>query len=396
MEKEKIKRVIWIILDSVGMGELPDASLFDDVGTNTIGHVAERVGGLHIPNMVSLGLGNIDGMKNIDKADNPIGCYARMAELSNGKDTTIGHWEMTGIYSKEKFPTYPIGFPKEIIDEFVNATGVPGVLGNIVASGTEIIKEYGDEHIVSKKPIIYTSADSVFQIACHEDVYSPEELYEMCVKARAILKGKDEVGRVIARPFVGKNSEEGFIRTSNRRDFSRLPDKNNLLSKMKRAGLNVAAVGKIEDIFANQGITTAIHTKDNLDGVKKTLDYMNEIESGLIFTNLVEFDSKWGHRNDYEGYAKGLEEFDIALKDILESMKESDLLFINADHGCDPTTKGTDHTREYVPLLIYGKSIKNNVNLGTLTTFADTGQTIAEIFEIEKLEIGTSFLDKIV
>lgn len=391
----KINRVIWIILDSVGMGELPDALLFNDVGTNTIGHVAEKVGGLKVPNMVNLGLGNINGMKNIEKADKPIGCYARMAELSNGKDTTIGHWEMTGIYSKEKFPTYPNGFPKEIIDKFVEATGVPGVLGNIVASGTEIIKDFGDEHIESKKPIIYTSADSVFQIACHEEIYSPDELYEMCIKAREILKGKDEVGRVIARPFIGKNSEEGFTRTANRRDFSRLPDENNLLSKMKRAGLDVAAVGKIEDIFANQGITMAVHTKDNMDGMRKTLDYMNEIESGLIFTNLVEFDSKWGHRNDYEGYAKGLEEFDEALKDVLDNMKETDMLLINADHGCDPTTKGTDHTREYVPLLIYGKSIESNVNLGTLNTFADTGQTIAEIFGIDKLEIGSSFLDKV-
>lgn len=395
MDNNKLNRVIWIILDSVGMGELPDAGDFDDVGTNTLIHVAEKHGGLKLPNMIRLGLGNIDGMRVLEQDSSPVGCYGKMAELSNGKDTTVGHWEMTGIYSKNRFPTYPDGFPEKIIDKFIEATGVPGVLGNKVASGTEIIKELGDEHMRTKKPIIYTSADSVFQIACHEDIYTPEELYEMCRKARELLKGEDEVARVIARPFIGNSSKEGFKRTANRRDFSKLPDENNLLVKMKKNGINVAAVGKIEDIFAKQGITEAVHTKDNMDGMDKTLDFMDKIDTGLIFTNLVEFDSKWGHRNDYEGYAQGLEAFDNRLIEVIEKMKPSDLLIINADHGCDPTTKGTDHTREYVPLLVYGKGIKEHVNLKTLKTFADVGQTIAEIFGIDKLSIGTSFLEKL-
>lgn len=392
MVKKKINRVIWIILDSVGMGELPDADRFDDVGTDTIGHVSEKHGGLNVPHMVSLGLGNIDGIKGIKPAECPIGCYGRMAELSNGKDTTIGHWEMVGIYSPERFPTYPDGFPQAIIEEFVRQTGVPGILGNKVASGTEIIKELGGEHMKTGKPIIYTSADSVFQIACHEQLYSPEALYNMCRIARNILQGSDEVARVIARPFEG---EYPFVRTANRRDFSKLPDADNLLVKMKEDGMHVAAVGKIEDIFAGQGITEAVHTKDNTDGMNKTLDYMDTIKTGLIFTNLVEFDSKWGHRNDYEGYASGLEAFDKKLIEVMDKMEETDILFINADHGCDPTTKGTDHTREYVPLLVYGKTLRQNINLGTLTTFADVGQTIADIVGVEPLRIGTSFLDRI-
>lgn len=392
MKNKKIKRVIWIILDSVGMGELPDAAEFDDIGTNTIGHVSEKHNGLKVPNMVNLGLGNIDGIKGINKSGEPVGCYGKMAEISNGKDTTIGHWEMVGIYSPKKFPTYPNGFPSDIIEKFVKETGVPGILGNKVASGTEIIKELGEEHVITKKPIIYTSADSVFQIACHEDVYSSEELYKMCKAAREILKGDNEVARVIARPF---NGDKPFVRTANRRDFSKLPDKNNLLVKLKEKGINVAAVGKIEDIFAGQGITEAVHTKDNMDGMDKTLEYMGKIDSGLIFTNLVEFDSKWGHRNDYEGYAEGLEKFDEKLESVIKQLEDEDILIINADHGCDPTTKGTDHTREYVPLLVYGKSIKKNVNLGTRSSFADVGQTIAEIMNIEKLNIGRSFLKEI-
>lgn len=389
---KSINRIIWIVLDSVGCGELPDAKDFDDVGTDTIGHVSEKHGGLCVPNMVKLGLGNIEGIKGVDKCDSPLGCYGKMGEMSNGKDTTIGHWEMTGIYSPVKFPTYPHGFPDRIISLFIEKTGVPGVLGNKVASGTEIIKELGEEHIKTGKPIIYTSADSVFQIACHEEVYPPEKLYKLCEIARGILVGEDEVARVIARPFIG---EKEFTRTSNRRDFSKLPDRNNLLVRMKEAGMNVAAVGKIEDIFAKQGITQAVHTKDNMDGVDKTKNYMDIIKEGLIFTNLVEFDSKWGHRNDYEGYAVGLEDFDRRLPEIIDKMRDDDLLVINADHGCDPTTKGTDHTREYVPLLVYGKSVKQNVNLGVMTSFADVGQTIAEIMGIGKLSIGTSFLDKI-
>ncbi|SEP59630.1 phosphopentomutase [Lachnospiraceae bacterium RM5] len=390
----KINRVIWIVLDSVGMGAGKDANLFDDEGTNTIGHVYEKCGGLNLPNMVKLGLGNIEGMTCFEKESNPLGCFGRLREKSNGKDTTIGHWEMTGIYTPHKFPTYPTGFPEEIIDEFIEKADIPGVLGNKVASGTEILKELGDEHIKTKMPIVYTSVDSVFQIACHEEVYPPEELYRLCRVAREILKDENEVARVIARPFVG---EYPFERTANRRDFSKMPDENNLLCKMKERNMNVCAVGKIEDIFAGRGITDAVHTKDNMDGMDKTLDYMKKINDGLIFTNLVEFDSKWGHRNDYINYGKGLEEFDVRLKEVMDVSKDTDMIVITADHGCDPTTKGTDHTREDVPLLIYGKGLKKGVNLGIRDTFADTGATVLEIMGIEdKLPIGESFLKDII
>ena len=386
-------RVIWIILDSVGMGAMPDAEKFGDIGANTIGNISEKVGGLNIPNLINLGLGNIDNIKGLEKNDNPAGCYARMSELSNGKDTTIGHWEMVGIHSKEAFPTYPNGFPVEIIEEFCKEVGCDGILGNYPASGTEIIKDLGLEHMKTKKPIVYTSADSVFQIAAHESVISIDELYSMCAKAREMLKNNHAVARVIARPFEGEPGN--FTRTSNRRDYSLQPPKYTLLDDMKEKGLDVIGIGKIEDIFANKGITEAIHTKDNMDGVDQTIKYIKEKNKGLIFTNLVDFDSKWGHRNDYKGYAQGLEEFDKRLKDILEAMNDNDILFINADHGCDPTTEGTDHTREYVPLLVYGKSLNKGINLGTRDSFADVGQTIAELFNLEKLEVGESFLTEI-
>lgn len=386
------KRVIWIVLDSVGMGELPDAGRFGDEGSNTLGNIAAQVG-LSVPNMRKLGLGNIDGMVNIEPEAEPIGCYGRLAEISDGKDTTTGHWEMTGIYSKQPFPTYPDGFPDEIIEAFKAATGMKGVLANCAASGTEIIQRLGEEHVKTGFPIVYTSADSVFQIACHEEVYSVKELYEMCRKARELLKGEHAVGRVIARPFTGEAGN--YVRTANRRDFSLIPPKENLLCYMKQAGLDVIAVGKIEDIFAGSGITEAVHTRDNMDGVQQTLRYMREDSHGLIFTNLVEFDMKWGHRNDAEGYAKGLEEFDAVLPEILDTMKEEDILVITADHGCDPTTPSTDHSREYVPLLMYGKGIRRNVNLGTGATYANIGQTVAELFHLPELSIGTSFLNRI-
>lgn len=393
-KNSKINRVIWIILDSVGMGELPDANLFDDVGTNTLVHIYEKNNGLNIPNLVKLGLGNIDGMRELDKISEPFGCYGRMAEISNGKDTTIGHWEMIGIHSKDRFPTYPFGFPDYIIDKFIELGNIPGILGNKVASGTEIIKEYYEEHMKTKKPIIYTSADSVFQIACHESIYPVERLYELCDIARKILVDKDKVARVIARPFTG--NYENVERTSNRRDYSITPDKNNLLVNLKNNGYDVIGIGKIEDIFAKVGITEAVHTKDNNHGIDVTIEYLNKKNNGLIFTNLVEFDSKWGHRNDYKGYANGLEDFDRRLGDVINNMQEDDILIINADHGCDPTTKGTDHTREYVPLLVYGNHLKKGINLFTLSTFADVGQTICDIFQVGDLLIGTSFLNKII
>ncbi len=383
-----IKRVIWIILDSVGMGSLPDAGRFGDEGCHTLSHVWQYNGGLKIPNLIRLGLGNIDGQEGLDVSDAPIAGYGRVAERSNGKDTTIGHWEMTGIITEEAFPVYPKGFPDYIIDEFIKQTGVAGVLGNYPASGTKIIEELGQEHMKTACPIVYTSADSVFQIAAHEEVIPLERLYEMCRIARNILTGKDNCARVIARPFTGEPG--AFVRTANRRDFSRKPGKDNLLCYLQEAGLPVTGVGKIEDIFAGVGITEAIHTRDNHHGMEVTAGLMEKQADGLIFTNLVEFDSKWGHRNDPAGYGKGLEEFDCQLAKLLDGMTKEDLLIINADHGCDPTTPGTDHTREYIPLIMYYRGMKS-VNLKTGKTFADIGQTIAEVLGCKRLPAGESY-----
>ncbi|MCY6371036.1 phosphopentomutase [Clostridium ganghwense] len=387
-----IDRVIWIVLDSVGMGALPDAEKYGDVGSNTIGNISKALGGLKLPNMEKLGLGNIEGIKGLNKVENPIGCYSRFEEMSDGKDTTTGHWEMAGIYSENPFPTYPNGFPKEVVDAFESAIGRK-MIANKPASGTAIIEELGEEHVKTGNPIVYTSADSVFQIAAHEEVISVEELYKMCETARNILTGDHAVARVIARPFVGEPGN--FVRTANRRDFSLTPPHDTVLDILKKNNLNVMAVGKIEDIFSGQGVTEAVHTKDNMNGVDETLNYIKEDKKGLIFTNLVDFDMKWGHRNDVEAYGKGLEAFDARLPEILKAMKDTDILFITADHGCDPTMPGTDHSREYVPFLAYGKALKSNVNLGTRTTFADMGQTVAEIFSVEPIKNGESFLDKV-
>lgn len=390
-----MRRVIWIVLDSVGMGELPDAAEYGDVGSNTLGNIAKKVG-LKLPNMRELGLGNIYGMDGVQPVYSPKGCFGRLAEISKGKDTTTGHWEMIGIISEHPFPTYPDGFPKEIIDAFCKAAGVEGVLGNCVASGTKIIEELGEEHLRTGYPIVYTSADSVFQIACHESIYPPEKLYEICEAARELLTGEHGVGRVIARPFIGNNAKD-FTRTSNRRDFSLKPPKDNLLVKLTENNVPVMAVGKIEDIFCGEGITYAVHTKDNNDGIDKTIEYMENTEGGLIFTNLVEFDSVWGHRNNTEGYAKGLEDFDARLPEITSRLEAEDMLIITADHGCDPTTESTDHSREYVPVLFYGKKLKNNINLGTGSTFANIGQTVAEYLGIGKmLAAGDSLVNIIV
>ena len=385
------RRIVWIVIDSVGIGELPDADKFGDVGADTLGHIY-CTKGLNVPNMDRLGLRNITDTKLYCKDIIPIGAYGKAKEISNGKDTTIGHWEMIGVSMKEAFPTYPDGFSEDIIDRFVKKTGVPGILGNCTASGTEIIKVYGNEHIKTKKPIVYTSADSVFQIACHEDVYSPSELYRLCKIAREILIGKDAVARVIARPFTGQYP---FERTSNRRDFSIKPNNNNTLVKLKEKGYDVVAIGKIEDIFAGSGITKAVHTKDNEDGMDKTLDFLNEIKDGLIFTNLVEFDSKWGHRRDVQGYKDGLENFDKRLGELLEKVNDDDLIIVNADHGCDPTFKGTDHTREYIPVLVYSKLFDRSLNLGILNSFADIGATIGENFELTPIPVGESFLSRL-
>jgi phosphopentomutase len=387
-----MKRVIIIVLDSVGIGELPDAQKYGDKGSNTLGNIAANMPGFSLPNLESLGLGNIDNIKGIKPAANPIGCYGRMAEKSAGKDTTTGHWEIAGIILDKPFPVYPQGFPPEIIDKFEKSTNTK-IIGNFVASGTEIINMLGDEHVKTGYPIVYTSADSVFQIAAHEEIIPVQRLYEMCEIARNILTGEHAVGRVIARPFIGKSGQ--YKRTDRRRDFSLDPIGKTILDYLKETGYEVKAVGKIEDIFNKKGITDAVHIHDNMDGVDKTLQYMKEDFEGILFTNLVDFDMLYGHRNDIEGYAKALMEFDGRLTEILSYLKDDDILFITADHGCDPSTESTDHSREYVPLVAYGKKLKRGINLGTRSTFSDIAQTVAQYLGIDAGFKATSFLEQI-
>jgi len=385
-----MKRVFLIVLDSVGCGYLPDAEKFDDVGADTLGHIAEKIKNFNLPNLFKLGLGNIVNSKNVKPVKEAIGIYGKMSEKSASKDTTIGHWEIAGIITEKPFPTYPNGFPEDLLKKFMEVTGVKGYLGNKPASGTEIIKELGEEHIRTGYPIVYTSADSVFQIAAHEEVIPIEKLYEICRKTREILVGEHNIGRVIARPFIGKPGN--FVRTERRRDFSVSPPGETLLDKVKKAGKDVVAIGKIEDIFAQQGITEAIHTGNNRDGIQAIYECIkNEKINGLVFANLVDFDMLYGHRRNIEGYYNALVEFDNAIPKFLENLKNDDILFITADHGNDPTFKGTDHTREYVPVLGYGAKIKSNFNIGVRETFADLGQTIAEILNVEKTKDGTSF-----
>ncbi|MFO7820341.1 MAG: phosphopentomutase [Halanaerobacter sp.] len=382
----QIKRVNIIVLDSVGIGYLPDADEFGDQGAATLPHIAKELNGLKLPNLERLGLGNIVDIKGIDKVQEPLASFGRMKEKSHGKDTTTGHWELAGLVSEESFPTYPHGFPKEVMDEFHEAIGRES-LGNKAASGTVIIEELGAEHFKTGKPIVYTSADSVFQVAAHEEVIPVDELYEICKKAREILQGEHAVARVIARPFVGELGE--LTRTANRKDFSLTPPQKTVLDSLKEAGKDVLAVGKIENIFAGQGITAAQHTKDNMDGVDKTLNYLRGDNEGVIFSNLVDFDQKYGHRRNPAGYAEALKDFDQRLPEIMESLNDDDLLILTADHGCDPTYQGTDHTREYVPLLVYGA--QSGVDLGTRETFADLAATIADIFSVAGTGNGSSF-----
>lgn len=387
-----INRVILIVLDSVGVGELPDAAEYRDCGSNTIGNIAKTVADLELVNMRELGLGLIPGAEGIGGTENPKGCYGRMAEKSKGKDTTTGHWEISGLTLDKPFPTYPEGFPKELMAEFERQIGCK-TLGNKPASGTVIINELGDEHVQTGYPIVYTSADSVFQIAAHEGVISIERLYEICLIARNMLQGEHGVGRVIARPFEGTSGD--YKRTDRRKDYSLEPTEKTMLDIIKENGLEVAAVGKIEDIFAFKGITRSVHTHGNKEGIEQTLEYIKESFKGLIFTNLVDFDMLYGHRNDVRGYANALKEFDSRLPEILETMKEDDLLIITADHGCDPTTPSTDHSREYVPLIVYGKQIKEGVFLGTRDSFADVSATVLDALGINALRHGNSFLEKI-
>jgi phosphopentomutase len=382
-----INRVIWIVLDSAGMGAIPDAHLYGDHEPNTLGHIAEALPDFRLPNMEMLGLGNIDGMIGFSQLQNPKGSYARLAEKSAGKDTTIGHWEMAGLYIPQPFPVYPNGFGRDVMDPFEKKTG-RGTLGNYPSSGLAIIDAFGEEHMKTGDLIIYTSADSVFQIAAHEEIVPIEKLYEFCQTAREILTGENAVARVIARPFIGTPGH--FTRTSNRRDFSLAPPRPTVLDHLKEAGYPVAGVGKIEDIFMGQGITYAIHNESNADGMKHTDECFDSFDTGLIFTNLVDFDMKYGHRRDVQGYADALTEFDRWLGGFIGRMKATDALFITADHGCDPTHSGTDHTREYVPLLMYGEAIPTGINFRTRETFADIAQTIARIFNVKPTESGVS------
>lgn len=387
------KKALLIVLDSVGVGELPDADKFGDKGSNTLANTAKHVEGLNLPNMQKMGLGNIIEIKGVPASSHPIACFGKAREQSPGKDTTTGHWEIAGLVSEIPFPVYPNGFPPEIIDEFEKKIGRK-VLWNKPASGTEIIQRFGKEHIKTGKPIVYTSADSVFQIAAHEKVIPVEELYEMCRIARKILTGKHAVARVIARPFVGDDGK--FTRTYNRADFSLKPPKKTLLDKIVESGKEVIGVGKIKDIFTGQGITKSYHTSGNMDGVDKILFAIDELKEGLIFTNLIDFDMLYGHRNNPEGYARALEEFDARIPEIIEKLDDDTVLIITADHGCDPTTPSTDHSREYVPVIVYGKKIKKGVNLKILSSFADIGQTIADFLGCGKLENGKSFKEKII
>lgn len=384
----QIRRAIIIVLDSVGVGALPDAAIYGDEGSNTLANTARAVGGLKLPHMESMGLGNIIEVKGVPPVQTPSAFYGKMAEISPGKDTTTGHWEMMGIKLEHAFPTYPNGFPPDIIDRFEKATG-RGILGNVAASGTQIIEELGEDHMKTGRPIVYTSADSVFQIAAHEDVIPVKELYKMCQIARDILTGEYAVGRIIARPFIGTPGH--FVRTHRRKDFSVKPPSKTVLDYAKDAGYPVYGVGKISEIFAGQGITEAVHTENNMDGIDRTIGAMDIQKQGIIFTNLVDFDSLWGHRNNANGYAKGLEAVDERIPEITTRMLPEDVLFITADHGCDPTTPSTDHSREYTPVLVYGQTLGTPGSLGTRKTFADIGKTIADLLGFKAPVIGSSF-----
>lgn len=378
-----------MVLDSAGIGEMPDAAAWGDAGADTLGNIF-RSRAVNIPNLQKLGLGNIRSLNGVPATESPTGSYGKCTLRSNGKDTTTGHWEMAGIVLEKAFPTFPKGFPDRIIDRFVTETKVPGILGNVPASGTEIIKELGEEHVRTGKPIVYTSADSVFQIAAHEEIVPIDRLYEMCEIARRILDGEDKVGRVIARPFRGSNPSD-FKRTENRHDYAVPPPSENLLPMLKDAGLDVVCVGKIASIYDSVGVTEDLTAKNNDQTIDQTINALKADSRGLIFSNLVDFDMLYGHRRDTEGYAVALEHFDARLPEIFDAMNDDDLLVLTADHGNDPTFRGSDHTREYVPLLVYGRSAMPGSDLGTRGSLADIGATVAENFGL-RLDAGESFL----
>jgi phosphopentomutase len=387
------RRVILIVMDSVGIGAMPDAAKYDDEGASTLNHISQYASSLSLPNLCKIGLSNIAGVRIDHTEEKSCGAYARAAELSAGKDTITGHWEIAGLVTETPFKTFTdTGFPDYFIKEFEKNIGRK-IIGNISASGTEIIKEYGELHKKTGRPIVYTSADSVFQVAADVSVIPLEELYDICRKAREMLTGDLLVGRVIARPFITANGE--YIRTCDRRDYAVDPFGRTILDEISESGYETCAVGKITDIFNGKGITSSVHTKDNNDGIDKTLAYMKNSRNGLIFTNLVDFDAKYGHRRDVEGYARSLEQFDKRLPEVIEKMRTDDILMICADHGNDPIHKGWNHTREYVPVLVYGNNIAEDRNLGTLDSFADIGATVSDYLHVKSSTKGKSFLSSI-
>ncbi len=390
MSGKRFNRAVIIVFDGLGVGELPDASKYRDEGSDTLDNVSRAVGGLKVPNLAKMGLGLIDGVLEVERAENPIASYCRMKEASPGKDTQTGHWEMSGVILEKPFPTFPEGFPAEILERFSVETGW-GCLGGKPASGTGIIDEFGEEHLRTKKLIVYTSADSVFQIAAHEDIVPIDELYRVCEVTRKLLN-EYNIGRVIARPFNGRPG--AFKRTGRRRDYPVDPPGRTLLEDLKDRGMPVVGIGKIGDIFVHRGFAGEIHTADDMDGVDKTIEALRKLREGLVFTNLVDFDTQYGHRNDAKGFANDLESIDGRIPEITALLDEKDMFFITGDHGCDPTTPSTDHSREYVPLLVYGKGLKAGINLGTRETFADLGATIADAFNFS-LKRGRSFLGDI-
>ncbi len=388
-----INRVIVMVLDGFGVGEAPDASDYGDEGSNTLKGIYKNTE-LRIPNMKKLGLYNINDIGIDEKEENVIGAYGKAREQCVGKNSPVGHWEMSGFILRKGFSTYPNAFPEKLIQEFKEKAGIEGILCNEVGSGTDILKRFGEEHIKTGYPIIYTSADSVFQIAAHEDIISVEQLYRICKIAREILnKPEYNVGTVIARPFIGTN-KDNFERTYNRKDFEAENFGTTMLDVIKENKKEVISIGKIEDLFTGRGITKAIHTQGNADGIEKTIEEIKKDTEGLIYTNLVDFDMLYGHRNNIDGYARALEYFDTKLPEIMNAMKETDMLIITADHGNDPSTPSTDHSREYVPILVYGKQIKQNINLGIRKTYADISATILDILNMQKLE-GESFKEEI-
>nr|WP_263325840.1 phosphopentomutase [Neobacillus sp. Marseille-Q6967] len=390
MAEHTYKRIFLIVMDSVGIGEAPDAERFGDKGADTLGHIAEKMNGLKMPNMGNLGLSNIREIKGIDKADKPLAFYTKMMEASNGKDTMTGHWEIMGLNIQTPFRVFPDGFPDELISELENRTGRK-IIGNKPASGTEILDELGEEHMKTGALIVYTSADSVLQIAAHEEIIPIEEQYKICKIARELtLDEKYMVGRVIARPFLGEPGS--FKRTANRHDYALKPFDRTVMSEMKDAGLDVIAIGKISDIYDGEGVTKSLRTVSNMDGMDKLIETLDMDFTGISFLNLVDFDALYGHRRDPEGYGKALEEYDARLPEVFQKMTENDLLIITADHGNDPVAPGTDHTREYVPLLIYSKRIQEGKELPLRETFADVGATVAENFNVKMPNYGKSFL----